>query len=134
MSPAEVRVWLAQFPAGTLVPAQELLARLSDAEGERPMPVRGESPGAEAPPTWRERLWTVPAETRLGVQELVEATGRSRDWVYRHTGPGGAGTRLPHRKMDGVLVFLAGEVRAWLAGNEEVVESAHPRTLRLSRS
>ena len=135
MSLAEIRLWLAQFPAGTLVPAQELLAMLPDSDlDRRPMRLRAESARVSIPSTWRERLWLVPPDTRLGVQELVEATGRSKDWVYRHTGPGAMGVRLPHRKMDGALVFLAGEVRTWLAENEDVIEPVQMGALRLARS
>ena len=87
----------------------------------RPDPLPG--PREAEVTTWRERLWTVPPETRLGVRELTEATGRSRDWVYRHTAASTTRARLPHRKLDGQIVFAAGEVRAWLRDTELVVES-----------
>ena len=77
-----------------------------------PAPVEAES--------WRERLWTVPAETRLGLEELREALDRSASWIYHRTAAK-AEHRLPHRKLDSVLVFTAGEVRAWLRDREEVV-------------
>jgi hypothetical protein len=64
--------------------------------------------------TWKERLWTVPAETRLSARELVEALGRGIDFVYRHTGPSAPGRRIPHQKIDGALVFIAADVREWL--------------------
>ncbi len=70
---------------------------------------------------WRERLWTMPAETRLGVTELCEALGRSKSWVYRHTGNCAPEDRLPHRLLEGSLVFVAGEIRTWLRENEESV-------------
>src|SRR5688500_12817982 len=38
-----------------------------------------------APPAWREKLWTCPEATRLGVVELAEAVGRPKSWVYRLT-------------------------------------------------
>lgn len=66
---------------------------------------------------WRERLWTCPADTRLGVVELSEALGRSKALVYRLTRMG----QVPHRKLDGELVFRAGDIRAWLAQREDVV-------------
>lgn len=78
----------------------------------------------EANAPWAERLWTAPAETRLGVRELAEAVGRPRSWVYRHTAPSGDLAPIPHRRLDGLLVFLAGEVRDWLRANEEVKRSA----------
>lgn len=68
---------------------------------------------------WAERLWTAPADTRLGVRELAEAVGRPRSWVYRHTSPKGDLAPIPHRRLDGLLVFIAGEVRDWLKANEE---------------
>jgi len=65
--------------------------------------------------TWRERLWLVPAETRLGVREVSEALGRSRSWLYKHI------ATVPHRKLDAELTFLAGELRAWIRDAEETV-------------
>ena len=75
----------------------------------------------DAPPEadWPARLWQVPSETRLGVRELAEAVGRPRSLVYRHTAPAGDLAPIPHRRLDGLLVFLAGEVRDWLRANEE---------------
>ena len=72
-------------------------------------------------PTWRERLWTVPPETRIGVRELAEALGRPKSWVYRRTAPHGERAPLPHRKLDGELVFIVGEIRGWLPDHETVV-------------
>ena len=70
--------------------------------------------------TWRERLWIAPAETRIGTSELAEAFGRPRTWVYART-QAGAKDPLPHRKLDGTLVFTVGEVRAWVREREEVL-------------
>lgn len=74
--------------------------------------------------TWRERLWLVPSETRLGVREAAEAIGRPVSWVYRRTSPKSAKAPLPHRRLDGELVFLAGELRAWVEGHEAMVVPA----------
>ena len=82
------------------------------------LPVPDEA--APAACAWPSRLWTVPAETRLGVRELAEAVGRPRSWVYRHTAPAGDLAPIPHRRLDGLLSFVAGEVRDWLRANEEV--------------
>lgn len=75
--------------------------------------------------SWRERLWTCPPDTRFGVQELMEAVGRSQDWVYRAASKKWANDRdrdpLPHRRLDREYVFVAGEVRDWLERNEEVI-------------
>ena len=74
---------------------------------------------------WRILLWTVDSETRIGRDELLEAVGRPASWLYRHTGAKkGAcsmGDRIPHRKLDGELVFIVGEVRQWLRDREEIV-------------
>ena len=117
----EWKRWLEQAPPGTRIDANmlvEVLAAILDAE-----------PAIEATPpdlsdgnswTWRERLWTVPAETRLGVAEVAEALGRPKSFVYCRTGPK-AEDPIPHRKLDGVLVFTAGELRAWLRSREDVV-------------
>jgi len=68
---------------------------------------------------WAEALWTCPPETRLGVPEVAAAVGRPRSWVYRHTSPSGDLAPIPHRRLDGLLVFTAGDVRDWLRANEE---------------
>ena len=84
------------------------------------------------PETWRERLWKVPAETRLGAEDVAEAFGKSRHWIYRQISPTrrigtGKGARkepnpnpLPSRKLSGELIFTAGEVRAWARDSEQV--------------
>jgi hypothetical protein len=86
------------------------------------------------PQTWRERLWTCPADTRLDVRALAEAVDRSADWVYRAIDPKRSAARgrdpLPCQKLDGVLVFSAGAVRGWLQASECVVNPA-PGAARL---
>jgi hypothetical protein len=72
--------------------------------------------------SWRVLLWTAPAETRIGRAELLEAVGRPKSWLYRHTAAK-AEHPIPHRKFDGELVFLVGEVRAWLVAQEEIVRA-----------
>lgn len=69
---------------------------------------------------WRAALWSAPAETRLGVHEAADALGRPVSFIYRHTSAR-AENRLPHRKLDGELVFLAGELRGWIRDREELV-------------
>ena len=76
---------------------------------------------------WRERLWDVDADVRLGVREAAEALGRPRSFVYSHTKGHEA---IPHRRQDGRLVFVAGELRQWIRDREDVVAS--PPTLRVS--
>jgi hypothetical protein len=75
------------------------------------------------PASWREKLWTVPSEVRIGRNELSEALGRPVSWIYRHTSVKAGLPMLPHRKLDGELVFVVGEVRAWLLDHEEVLRS-----------
>ena len=69
--------------------------------------------------SWREKLWLVPPETRIGTGELAEALGCPRSWVYARTQMK-AEDRIPHRKMGGNLRFVVGEVRAWIKISEEV--------------
>jgi predicted DNA-binding transcriptional regulator AlpA len=112
--------WLRMAPAGTMVDAAAIREALEGAgEGPAPAPVL---PLPHLEPPWRERLWTAPPETRVGVRELAEAVGRPRSWVYRRTGQNGKKALLPHRKLDGELVFVVGEIRDWLREHEvEVV-------------
>ena len=113
--------WCELAPPGTLLLASEVAELLSDTpldhqEGHGtpdPLPI-------ETPSTWRERLWIVPAETRLGVVEVAEALGRSRSFVYARTAVT-AKNRLPHRKLNGFLVFTAGELRTWIRETEKEV-------------
>lgn len=72
--------WLREAPPGTTVLAAEIVERLAN------VAPNGAGVSSDGPtPTWRERLWTVPPETRMGRQELLEALGRSENWLYRHT-------------------------------------------------
>ncbi len=132
---AEVCDWLAEAPEGTTIPAAAMLSTIEDMS-----PVNSRENGG--PPdcstalalTWRERLWLAPSETRIGTHELCEALGRSKHWLYRHTGPS-AENRIPHRKLDGELVFAVGEVRTWIRENEDVIKAlpscSTPEELRL---
>jgi predicted DNA-binding transcriptional regulator AlpA len=103
------------LPEGTslTLPRDSLLAALASTMPE-PAP---ESPAA----TWRERLWTCPPETRLGVVELVEAIGRPKSWIYRHTSAKSGLELLPHRLLEGALVFTASDIREWVTVHEEWV-------------
>lgn len=111
--------WLEAAPAGTSIDARALAERLSPLVGRDPSPVE-QSP----PPTWREKVWLVPPETRLGVREVAEAIGRPRSWVYRRTGAKSRKAPLPHRLLDGELMFVAGELRRWIETHEVVVAAA----------
>lgn len=112
----ELQALLQASLPGTLVDAHVLAQALTVS-----LPDAGRPAAVEYPMSWRERLWVVPPNTRLGVVELAEALGRTRSWVYRHTGPSSPGARIPHRKFDGELVFLAGEACQWVLENESVV-------------
>ena len=109
MTLAALRAWLEDLPAGTLVPARELVARL-DTTGPPPV-----SPHVAAEPTAAERLWSCPDQTRLTVVELAEALHRPASYVYGLTRSG----TIPHLKLDGHVVFVASELRTWLAEREE---------------
>ena len=74
--------------------------------------------------TWREKLWACPAETRLGVEEVCEALGKSNSWIYKRTTEvSDSAERLPARRMHGQLVFTAGELRTWVREHEDVIEA-----------
>ncbi len=106
--------WCSDALPGTTVPAAQVALALADLVVDRP-----ESGAVVAPEdaTWQERLWTVPGERRLNIAEAVEALGRSKTWIReRLKGPGA----IPHRKLEGALVFKAGELRAWIEDHEHV--------------
>ena len=126
--------WLESLPVGTLIPPACVAERLRGAAvlfdgngtatvpvAERPLPAR----------TWRERVWTCPAETRLTAAEVAEELGWSTDKVYRYTSrkyadkqiaEGHPDQRLPFRRdVAGSLVFVAGEVGMWIENTEEVI-------------
>jgi hypothetical protein len=112
----ELRDWLRKAPPGTTILAAFLAETLAEFGNAEPA-----GPPDPFQHTWRERLWLVPAETRLGVREAAEAIGRPVSWVYRRTGEKSAKAPLPHRKLDGEIVFTAGELRAWIDGHEALV-------------
>ena len=117
MTHSEFRHWLETLAAASAVlPASEVLDRLPEADEQQSTPAEP----SQFELTWRERLWLVPAETRLGIAELCEALDRSQSWAYRRTGSK-AEDPLPHRLLDGQLVFVVGEVRHWIRTNEESV-------------
>lgn len=105
-------------------------AEFHDAQRERhrQLAVRYAALAVGAPAT-RESLhstfWGLPSETRLSVQQVAEACGKSPAWVYKHIDARRSETPLPYRKESSGsrhrLVFLAGEVRAWLQQREVVV-------------
>lgn len=120
---SELLHWLRAAPPGAMIPAAAMAERLADVASVVPA-----APPEPASPTWREKLWVAPAETRLGVREAAEAIGRPVSWVYRRTGEKSEKAPLPHRKLDGEIVFTAGELRAWVEGHETVVVPALRRS------
>ncbi len=120
MTPDALRQALEALPAdATLTLKVAELREALHANGNTPEPA-APAPGA----TWRERLWTCPAETRLGAHEVAEALGRPRSWVYRAVSAWtypkkGQKIRRPHplpaQRLDGELVFTAAAVRNWIA-------------------
>ncbi len=126
----DLRAALEAMPPGTLVPTSWVIDQLArDAE---PVETRRSEPTSE-PTTWRERIWYVPSELRLGVKEAAEAIARSSSWLYKRTGPA-ADNPIPCRRLDGELVFLAGELRAWIRDREQSVHEGRsdPPTLRIA--
>src|SRR5687768_16564618 len=108
---------------GTVVPVASL-AELIAGDDESSVPT-AHAVSVVDTMTWRERLWLVPAETRIGKVELLEALGRTESWLYRHTSEKSCKengyARIPHRKLDNELVFCVGELRHWIRSNEEVI-------------
>ena len=113
--------WLREAPPGTSVDAATVADRIDELV-DAPDP----SPVVASAPSWRETLWTAPSEARIGRSELLEAVGRTESWLYRHTSPKSECARIPHRKLDGELVFVVGEVRQWLIDHEETVVPGRP--------
>lgn len=125
----DLHAWCSAAPAGTRIDARELAALLSDlADHEGPQPFEPDPPPGP-PETWRVRLWSCPAETRLSVAELTEALACPKSRVYMLT----SSETIPFRKLDGALSFTAGEIRAWVRDREEAVvggESWTPRIVK----
>jgi hypothetical protein len=126
---ARLRQIVDALPAGAAVtlPTDAVRAWLE----EEPYPAAPVMAVQEEPATWRERLWTVPAGTRLSVAELAEGVNRSKDWVYRAGDRRRAARKgrepLPCSRIDGQLVFEAGAVREWLRRSELVVNPTRRR-------
>ncbi len=117
---------LKSMPKGALIPVDSIVAELeSHSSEERPNGLAQVDPpiSPETPPTksWRTLLWDCPAEVRIGVSELCEAMGRPKSWCYKHTCASSA-NRIPHRLLDGALVFLVGEIREFIRENEIIVQ------------
>ena len=108
MTRDSLRAWLEAAPPGTTVRAEEILARL-----DTPEPVSDPAPE----PTAAERLWSCPPNTRYTVKELATALNRPTSYVYSLT----AARAIPFSKLDGHIVFVASEVRAWVVEREERV-------------
>lgn len=88
------------------------------------------------PTTWRERLWTVPPETRLSLAEAAEALARSKSWIYKRTSARTALARIPHSRLaGGKLEFSAGELRNWIehAEGRRIMPVHHSRTRERQR-
>ena len=114
---ADFRRLLEQLDPASTHPASWILDRLAELD----LPVYGLAadgvPDADTP--WTERLWTVPVETRLTLEQVAQACGRSLSWVYQRSGPScDPEVRLPVRRLDGTVVVTAGDLRAWLRRQE----------------
>ena len=130
---ADMAAWCERAPAGTHLDAQAVADVLNSAvDSEAAEPPREASAPSDSW-TWREKLWVVPSETRMGTCEVAEALGRPRSFVYARTQKQ-ADDQIPHRKLDGTLVFTAGEVRAWARAREDVVHAGPMESTEAERS
>ncbi|GAC1516564.1 MAG: hypothetical protein NVS1B4_12190 [Gemmatimonadaceae bacterium] len=83
---------------------------------------------------WREKLWQVHAETRIGVAEVAEALGYSIASVYKRTSPASGLAQIPHAKMGGgFLRFRVAEVRQYVHAQEGRTTPTDFRALRVRR-
>ena len=113
----DLQRWLATAPNGTMVSTETLAEMLDGLDVE---PAHQPDQVTSPPLPWSVLLWSADPETRIGRNELLEAIGKPRSWLYRRTGAK-AKHRIPHRKLDGELVFVVGEIRRWLRDREEIV-------------
>jgi hypothetical protein len=114
MSQEDLTRLLAGLPTSATLPVGWIREKLIVVEPVVRMP----EPAPVPESSWRERIWTCPPETRLGISEIAEALGRSKSWCYKHTGAS-AEDRLPVRKLDGEVVVTAGDLRAWIEAHED---------------
>lgn len=135
---ADLDRWLAAAPEGTTLSARAVRDLLSSMELAASAAATAPAAEPQLELTWKERLWIVPAETRIGCRELAEAIGRPVSWIYRHTSSKAASEGgyelLPFRKLDGELVFVVGEIRAWLRDHEEVVAAGRMESEKAERA
>jgi len=128
----EFRAWCEAAPPRTQVDAQTLVEILSDLEEPPTTPLQPDPDDGQVIEqvwTWRERVWVAPADTRLSASDVAEVLGRPRSWVYERTRrsrgrgrdrrPRRPNESIPHRKIGGSLVFVAGELRDWIQRQEE---------------
>jgi predicted DNA-binding transcriptional regulator AlpA len=123
----DLAAWLEAAPPWMKVPAAEIGAQirlLKEASGGT-LPETTPAPPPAPAQSWRERIWTVHPETRLGRDEVCVALGKSRSWLYKKT----AALEIPFKLdgPDGELAFRAGEIRDWLRDREVVVGKPTPR-------
>lgn len=68
------------------------------------------------------------APVSIGVAEPTPASWRERLWTAA------AGVRIPHRKLEGELVFVVGDLRTWISQNEQVVVASRIALMVAKRS
>lgn len=118
---AELLDWLGMSPPGTMLSAVEVRRLMVAVTGDDEA-IRGHDaialPGSG---DWKERLWCAPAATRIGVEQLAEALGRSSSWVYKHTSLRSGSVPIPHRRLGtGKLEFVVSDIREWITQMEVI--------------
>lgn len=115
---ADVVAMVKRTPEGTLFTRAGVLEMLRECGAVAGEPVHlTAGRDAAVPAPWPERIWTVPDHTQLSAAQCAKAIGRSRSALYQLT----RNERIPHGKRDGVLVFQASEIRAWLKDKTEPI-------------
>ena len=142
-----VTTWYESAPSGPRLDvsqASEILTRLAAEASPSHSPEPPKRERTSDPGAWPEHLWSVSAETPLGVSELSDALGRPRSSHYpsthRHHGiaserrPRPVADLIPCHKLGVILRFRAGKVRTRVRTEEEVVAGWPADSARVGRS
>lgn len=94
----------------------EVLESAADAMAERIEATDDE------PTSWRERVWTVPAQTRLDLEAVAEVLDVSTRQVRRYVKGQTDDPRLPATRGPAGIRVKAGDLRRWIEDAERAAE------------